>query len=98
MNGLEHFAKVFGSPKPRTPSGLHFSPRRALADVWNDLMYPDVGAGWYWDRFLYLFGPGLDELHACLDAWPFLVAPRRPDRMILGRNAYGAILFIDRVN
>ena len=50
----------------------------------------EIRGGKYLDRFLWLFTPGLERLNACLEAWPFLVEPC-DDRVIIGRNAYGAI-------
>jgi hypothetical protein len=67
-------------------------------DVVTAMMYErnlaEIQGGLYLRRFLWLFTPGLEKLSACLDAWPFLVSPCN-DRVIIGRNAYGAIAFID---
>jgi len=57
-------------------------------------LHEQVGSGWFRDGFLYLFGERLEALRACLDAWSFLVPPCS-DRVIVGRNAYGAILVLD---
>lgn len=57
-------------------------------------MHEEVGAGWFRDGFLYLFGEGLDALHPCLEAWSFVVPPC-DDRVIVGRNAYGMLLVLD---
>ncbi len=56
-----------------------------------------IGAGFFRDRFLSLFGEGLEHLSACLDAWSFLV-PTNDDRLVVGRNAYGAIAYVDDTN
>lgn len=58
----------------------------------------EIGAGWFYNRFLYLFGEGLEALQPCLDAWSFVVPPGHPDRKILGRNGYGAILVLENGN
>lgn len=87
--------KAFGKPDPETPNGLHFTSS-GLADLWKD-MRREIRSGWFQDRFLYLFGEELDALRPCLDAWSFVVPPNR-DRMILGRNAYGALLVLDGAN
>ena len=88
------FTKAFGRPDPAAPNGLHFGP--ALEDAWQSL-YSEMGAGWFRDGFLYMFGEGLDALEPCLEAWSFLVPPC-DDRIIFGRNAYGAILVLDNAN
>jgi hypothetical protein len=92
----EIFVPKFGRPDPSAPSGLQFGDP-AYQERW-ERYYADIGAGWYLDRFVYLFGPDAARLERCLDAWSFLVPPRNPDRMILGRNAYGAILVMEHGN
>lgn len=90
----EAFTRAFGPPSPAVPSGLQFADW--LQGIW-DQFHPDVGAGWFSDGFLYLFGEGLSGLEPCLAAWSFLVPPS-DDRVILGRNAYGAILVLDNAS
>jgi hypothetical protein len=85
------FTRAFGAPQPRVKP-LSFPDRPAI-HVWNHYA-PIVGSGWFRDRFLCLFGDMLQPLNACLDAWPFLV-PKRDERLIIGRNAHGAIAFVD---
>lgn len=87
------FLRALGKPNPAMPSGLQFRDGHSQ-QLWQRL-HRELGAGWFLDRFFYLFGPGLEQLFACLEAWSFLVPPSR-DRMILGRNAYGAILVLER--
>jgi hypothetical protein len=87
------FIDRFGRPSPRVASGLHFND--PLKQVLWEQVHADIGAGWFLDRFLYLFGPGLERLQPCLEAWSFIVPPDHPDRMILGRNAYGALLIME---
>src|SRR5262245_8435306 len=58
-------------------------------------MYARCGAGWYSNRFLYLFAEDLHELlRPCLEAWSFLL-PDPPDPLIVGRNAYGALAVVE---
>ncbi len=88
--------RAFGPPSPETPPGLHFrGDWEAL--VWRKL-HAQSGAGYYWDRFLFLFGEGLERLHACLDAWSFVVPDDGVERMIVGRNAYGTLLVLESPN
>jgi hypothetical protein len=85
----EAFIAAFGKPDPSAPSGITFFQWKSL--------YTEIGAGWFKDRFLYLFGEGLSPLRECLDLWSFLVPPC-DDRIIVGRNAYGAMLVLDHGN
>jgi hypothetical protein len=91
----EAFTAAFGSPDPQTEPALTFESPFDRA-MWSRNA-PRVGAGYFRDRFLYLFGPGLEDFRPCLEAWSFLV-PKNPDRMIVGRNAYGAIAYLDHPN
>jgi hypothetical protein len=93
----EKFLNALGKPDPAEPAsnGLVFSSGAAQRS-WN-IVQQEIGSGWYLDHFLYLFGEGLETLQPCLDAWPFLVPPH-PDRMIIGRNAYGALLVLENGN
>jgi hypothetical protein len=86
------YGLVFGPPDPAAPPGLRFRTE-SWQELWDGI-HPVTGAGWFCDGFLYLFGEGLERLHACLDAWSFLIPPA-DNRMILGRNAYGALLVLD---
>jgi hypothetical protein len=88
----EEFINTIGRPDPATPNGLHFSGAW-FQRKWDQL-HPLIGSGWFVDGFLYLFGEGLADLSACLEAWSFLVPPH-DDRVIVGRNAYGAILVLE---
>ncbi len=60
----------------------------------GETAHEQVGSGWYANRFFYLFGEGLEPLRMCLEAWSFVV-PYNPERMIVGRNAYGALLVLE---
>ncbi|MGZ3418286.1 MAG: hypothetical protein ACXWUG_13405 [Polyangiales bacterium] len=91
----ERFHGAVGTADPATESAIVFTGPGAKV-TWETLG-PELGAGWFKERFLYLFGPGLEPLDDCLKAWSFLV-PESRDRVILGRNAYGAIVFVDGMN
>ena len=83
------FIRAIGKPNIQVPVGIGFA-NPADQQVWEQI-HQEIGAGWYMNRFLYLFGQGLDRLGSCLEAWSFLVKPGK-ERMIIGRNAYGALL------
>lgn len=89
------FAKTFGKPDPAAPMGIRFKISFAQ-EVWEETARR-IGAGYFMNRFLFLFGEGLERLQACLNAWSFLVPPSR-DRLILGYNAYGSILVLEDAN
>jgi hypothetical protein len=89
------FIAAFGRPEPETPDGLRFSAS-SLQSSWKSLRR-EIKSGWFADRFLYLFGEGLDRLLPSLRVWSFLVPPNE-DRLILGRNAHGALLVLDDAN
>jgi len=86
----EKFQKAFGKPDPSAPDGL---PNDTAGGFWERLR-PEVGSGYFLDRFLYLFGEGLQELTVCLKSWSFIV-PSHEDRVILGFNAYGSLLVLE---
>jgi hypothetical protein len=90
------FKARFGAPDPATQNGLVFTG--VEKDSWELELLPELGCGWFLDGFVYLFGDEVEKLRPCLDAWPFLVPPNHPDRMILGRNAYGVILTLENAN
>lgn len=92
---MSDFQRAFGHPDPAAPDGLRFT-RAWERGVWDDLR-AQTGTGWFLDRFLYLFGEGLDALAPCLEAWSFLV-PQQVEKMIVGRNAYGALLVLENPN
>lgn len=85
----EAFHARFGSPDPAAPSGLRF-PGAVIQDTWEGLT-KEIGAGWYLEGFVYLFGEGLDALQPCVEAWEFML-PAAKERRVIGRNAYGALL------
>jgi hypothetical protein len=91
---LSSAAQVLGPPSPRVPTTLQFSD--SFTQTRWRRYHREVGSGWYWDGFLCLFGEGVERLDRCLTAWGPVVGKPRP-RLVLGRNAYGAILVIDDV-
>ncbi|UOQ53919.1 hypothetical protein [Hymenobacter cellulosivorans] len=87
------FTQHFGRPEPAVPPGDFFADKFDKS-LWR-MMYDEVGAGWYQDRFLYLFGAELPQLNPVLDLWPGLLEPG-VERVVIGRNAYGALLVAER--
>ena len=90
------FVGAFGKPNPKTPNAIHF--KYDGLEAIRELCVEDTGAGWFKNRFLYFFGPGLDRLTPCLEAWSFLVPPTRRERTVVGRNAYGALVVVEGGN
>lgn len=87
------FTHHFGRPNPAVPPGDFFADKFDKS-LWR-MMYDEVGAGWYQDRFLYLFGAELPLLTPCLEAWFGLLEPG-VERVVIGRNAYGALLVAEQ--
>jgi hypothetical protein len=87
------YAQVLRSPDPALPPGLNLLT--GVQKAYWKLEHRVGGAGWYWDRFLFLFGKGVGELDRCLRAWAPL-AGEDNERILVGRNAYGAILVLDQ--
>ncbi len=90
QTGPEGFLHVFGAPNPPTPSGIAFDDEFMQEDFEESILDP-IGAGWFWDRFLFLWGEGVETYERCLEAWHFALPPHT-ERMVVGRNAYGALL------
>jgi hypothetical protein len=88
----ESFIKGLGTPNPRVRPGigLEGTPDQ---DLW-EMLASEIGAGWFLDGFAFLFGKGINDLGPCVDAWSFLCPPY-PNRRVIGRNAYGALLVLD---
>ncbi|PJJ52978.1 hypothetical protein [Hymenobacter chitinivorans] len=87
------FTHHFGRPEPAVPPGDFFADKFDKS-LWR-MMYDEVGAGWYQDRFLYLFGAELPQLNPLLELWTGLLEPG-VERVVIGRNAYGALLVAER--
>ena len=94
MDMAEAFTKALGKPDPAVPPALRFESFNRY--IWEENAQK-LGAGFFRNRFLYLFGGGLETLQPCLDAWSFLI-PHNRDRTIIGRNAYGSIVFVDNLD
>jgi hypothetical protein len=86
--------KAFGPADPALPMGIRF--HGVLQRVW-ERETKQLSAGYYLDGFLRLMDAEIAPLSKALDAWSFLVPPAK-DRMILGYNAYGSILVLERAN
>jgi hypothetical protein len=82
------FVTAFGKPKPRAKP-MRF-PHETMQTLW-EFIHREIGAGYFRDGFLYLFGEYVDELAPCLEAWSFLLPPMKQP-VVLGHNAYGALL------
>ena len=57
----------------------------------------ELHAGFFLNRFLYLFGKKLPKLQPCLKAWSFLL-PKDKELYVIGKNAYGALLVLEDPN
>lgn len=92
---VANFIAALGEPTEQVESGMHFTAPIAQ-HYWNNI-HP-IPPGWYMGHFLYLFGEGLQKFDACLEAWSFLVPQDGTERMIVGKNAYGALLVVENPN
>ncbi|HET6232746.1 MAG TPA: hypothetical protein VFE05_21910 [Longimicrobiaceae bacterium] len=88
----EAFIRGVGRPGPPAPNGMDL--HNPFGQQMWERIHAEIGSGWFLDGFLYLFGEGLDALDPCLEAWSFLLDPGH-ERMIVGRNAYGALLVVE---
>lgn len=84
---------MLGKPNPSVPVGVKV---RAFNPGWETVQ-KEIGAGWFLDHFVYLFGEGLEDFLPCLDAWSFLVPPG-VERKIIGKNNYGALLVVENAD
>jgi len=82
----QSFIDKLGKPDPADELGSAFKAVPSAG------IFRDVGSGFFLGQFLYLFGKGLEGLSGCLDGWQL---PSEKERLILGRNAYGALLVGD---
>lgn len=90
------FIENFEAPDPVAKPGLKFT-NKIMKGNW-EIIHRDIGAGYFWGSFLYLFGKDLDKLKPCLKEWSFLMKDASDDQVIIGRNAYGAILIMEDAN
>ncbi|MBC6993259.1 hypothetical protein QWY85_13580 [Neolewinella lacunae] len=90
-SGIEAFKQKFGSPNPAaTP--IHFSATWAQG-LWQYFV-DQAGAGYFLHGFVYLFGAEANDLNPLLAHWHFLFETE-VERMVIGRNAYGALLVLE---
>ena len=72
---MNEFASRMAGPDPAACEGIL---RQIRGEVerrsWQDLI-DYSGVGWFKNRFLYLFGEGLDGMQTCLDAWSSFIPP-----------------------
>ncbi|RYU78275.1 hypothetical protein [Hymenobacter persicinus] len=87
------FTHHFGRPEPAVPPGDFFADKFDKS-LWR-MMYDEVGAGWYRNGFLYLFGAELPGLTPILDLWAHRLTPG-VERTVIGRNAYGMLLVAEQ--
>lgn len=91
--------KVLGAPDPAHASGLPFDGESNSASRnWVRLDSKEIGAGFFMNRFLYLFGEELPKLQPCLKAWAFMLPADDKVRYVIGKNAYGSLLVIENPN
>lgn len=91
----ETFLSGVGPANPSQPYAFKFE--KMTDQMWLDLIAAEINAGWYQNRFLFLFGEGLNALNKCLDEWDFIFTEPK-DRKVIGRNAYGALLIVENAN
>jgi len=84
---------MLGHPSPRVDAlEIEFTNKRD-GRTWSRIA-ADVGAGWYKERFLYVAGPEVAPLNACVAAWNFLKPEGIDPCHVIGFNAYGALLLV----
>jgi hypothetical protein len=86
------FHQVFGPPAIAVPR-MHF--RGAGLEHMMTRRLAHTGSGWFLGRMFQLFGDGLDRLNPCVEAWSFLLPPALERWLVIGFNAYGALLLLD---
>lgn len=95
----EAFRGLFGAPDPAHKSGMPFDGEsNGAGRIWASSMSAEIGAGFFMNRFLYLFGEELPKLQPCLKAWSFLIPDDGKERYVIGKNAYGSLLVIENPN
>jgi hypothetical protein len=84
------FQKRMGKPSPKAkPMDVSCD---GGAEFTMEMYLEEVGAGWFLDRFIYLFGDRVSELEPALHAWEFLTG-KLPNARVLGQTATGALVF-----
>ena len=86
------FRESFGLPAPVTPTGFHFT-KSWHETGWKSLS-EEIGAGYFMDGFLYLWGDAISDFDAVLSQWPFLWT-EGTDYRTMGKNAYGSLLIVE---
>lgn len=99
MNVLfETLYGAIGTPEPEEGIAMPFDGSNSTGRWWQDMLDEgDVKAGFFLNRFLYLFGEQLPKLQPCLKAWSFLL-PKDKELYVIGKNAYGALLVVEDPN
>jgi hypothetical protein len=88
------FLKTYNLPEIIEPLYFNFSNFLTQA-VWNSI-YKEIGAGYYQNNFIYLFGEQLKQLEPCIDFWSFLI-PKEKDFTIIGMNKMGMLLLAENL-
>lgn len=93
ISGLEAFKDTFGSPETPGEEAMKFN------DAWSQQLWSfahdQTGVGDFLGGFVHLFTERVEALHPVLEAWEFLLPDDVP-RRVIGRNAYGALLLLER--
>jgi hypothetical protein len=95
MTGIgESFIAGLGKPKPAAKPDIPLDPMTGIGDIWNDVS-KEIGAGYFLDGFLYLFGEDVRAWDPCVEAWSFMYPRPETKRLLIGRNAYGALVLLE---
>lgn len=90
------FKETLGKPNPKTETALIFK-NLAYSYIWKELS-KELGAGWFLNKYIYLFGPAIKKLNRAIEAWDFLMPDDTKDRMVIGFTAFGSILIVENGN
>jgi hypothetical protein len=88
------FLTTIGKPNLKMNLGFKFSmewDQIVLEDLHNE-----IGAGIFYNGFLHLIGADVVELNSLLEHWKFLFNDDNTDRKVIGRNAHGSLLIIEK--
>lgn len=88
----DEFIQSIGKPDENIALGFQFSME--WDQIVLDDVYAEIGAGFFQNKFLYLFGEEVEALNACLAHWDFIFTDNI-DRKVIGRNAHGSLLLIE---